>query len=271
MVVQIVSHTVLIIGAVLFVFPFLWLVSTSLKPDTQIFLFPPTLIPRPFNWRNYSRMFTYLPFTLFYWNTIYITALTVFGTFISCSLVAYSFARLRWPGRDLCFIIMLSTMMLPPQVTMIPIYLVFKYMGWIDTFKPLTVPAFFGNAFSIFLLRQFYMTIPWELDDAAKIDGCSFFQIYWRIMLPLVKPALATITIFTFQGQWNNFLGPLIYINSTEKMPLALALRLFQTMYGSEWGLLMAASTAMTLPLVITFFFCQKYFIQGITLTGLKG
>jgi multiple sugar transport system permease protein len=256
---------------IVFGFPFYWLVTTSLKVDTQLFVIPPVLFPNPINWLNYPRMFEFLPFFRFIINTGLITALVIAGILISCPLAAYSFARLRWPGRNIAFLGILATMMLPDQVTLIPQYILFKQFGWIDTWRPLWVPAFFGSAFYIFLLRQFFLTIPTELEDAAKIDGASFFTIYWKIMLPLVKPALASVIVFSFIGSWNNFLGPLIYINTPEKMPISLALRLFQTLHGAEYGLMMAASTIATLPIVILFFFTQRYFIQGIVLTGLKG
>jgi multiple sugar transport system permease protein len=227
-------------------------------------------------WENYSDALDFLPEEthkglIYVWNTVYITILSILGTLLSSSLVAYSFARLRWPGRDALFLVLLATMMLPGAVTMIPVFLIFRGLGWVDTLRPLWIPSFFGGAFSVFLLRQFFMTIPTDLEDAAKIDGCSYFGIYWRIMLPLIKPALAALTIMTFMGSWNNFMGPLIYINSPEKMPLAYALQLFQGAHSAEYGLLMAASTLVMLPVLIVFFFTQRYFIQGITLTGIKG
>ncbi|MBI4552383.1 MAG: carbohydrate ABC transporter permease [Candidatus Latescibacteria bacterium] len=268
---QIIPHIVLGIGALVFFFPFAWLVSTSLKPDHQIFVFPPVLFPHPVRWENFRLVFEYIPFFRLIGNTVLVTGLNITGTLLSCSLVAYSFARLRWPGRDTLFVVMLSTMMLPAQVTMIPIYLLFARLGWVDTFKPLWVPSLFGSAFHIFLLRQFLLTIPRELEEAALVDGAGYFNIYRTIMLPLIKPALATVAIFTFMANWNDFLHPLIYLNSLDRMTLAIGLRLLQATHGSEWGLLMAASTMMTVPVVIVFFFTQRYFIQGITLTGLKG
>jgi len=267
---RIIVQIVITLGAVIFIFPFLWLVSTSLKPEAQIFVLPPQLIPKPIQWENYTHMFKYFPFFRFFSNSVYITLMVLVGTLFSCPLVAFSFARLRWPGRDFLFIVLLSTMMLPPQVTMVPVYLIFRELRWIDSFRPLWVPSWFGSAFYVFLLRQFFLTIPRELEDAAKIDGCSFPRIYTQIMLPLIKPALATTAIFTFMGAWNDFMGPLIYINSTEKLPLSLGLRLFQTQFGGEWAMMMAASTIMVIPLVAVFIAFQRYFIQGIVLTGLK-
>jgi len=204
-------------------------------------------------------------------NSIYLVVLNVLGQILSCSLVAYAFARLKWPGRDVLFAVMLSTMMLPPQVTMIPVFLIFKHLHWYNTLKALWVPSFLGGAFFIFMLRQFMKTIPVELEDAAKIDGCGFFGVYWRIILPLMKPALAAVAIFTFMGTWNNFMGPLIYLNDQRLYPLALGLFEFKSQYGGEFGMMMAASTMMTLPVVAIFFLAQKYFIQGVTLTGMKG
>ncbi len=240
--------------------------SKTLRPDLH-----PVLL-----WRNYSDALKFLPPEYKHglkplWNTIYVTILTIVGTVLSSSLVAYSFARLRWPGRDIMFVVLLATMMIPAAVTMLPVFLIFRSLGWIDTLRPLWFPAIFGSAFNVFLLRQFFMTIPLELEDAAKIDGCGYFTIYWRIMLPLIKPALAAITIFAFMGSWNNFMGPLIYLSSPENMTLAYALQLFQGMHGGEPAMMMAASTLVMLPVLAVFFFTQRYMIQGVTLTGIKG
>lgn len=205
------------------------------------------------------------------WNTIYLTVLSIIGTILSSSLVAFSFARLRWPGRDVLFVVMLATMMIPGAVTMLPVFLIYRWLGWVDSLKPLWVASFFGNGFNIFLLRQFFLTIPNELEDAARIDGCSYLGIYWHVMLPLVKPALAALTVFTFMGTWNNFMGPLIYISSPEKMTISYALQLFQGVHGGEPSLMMAAGTLVMLPVMIVFFFSQRYMIEGVTLTGMKG
>ena len=204
-------------------------------------------------------------------NSMYLVLMNVIGQIISCSMVAYAFARLRWPGRDVVFLAVLATLMLPPQVTMVPLFLVFRTLGWYNTLRPLWVPAFFaGGAFFIFLLRQFMKGIPRELEEAALIDGCGYFGIYSRIILPLIKPALAAVGIFTFMGAWNEFMGPLIYLNDQRLYPLALGLFNFRDEYGGDFGMLMAASTIMILPVVVIFFFAQKYFIQGVTLTGMK-
>jgi ABC-type glycerol-3-phosphate transport system permease component len=189
---------------------------------------------------------------------------------LSSSLVAYSFARLRWPGRDVIFIILLSTMMLPGQVTMIPVFVIYKTLGWVDTLKPLWVSSFLGNAFFIFMLRQFFLTLPKELEESAVIDGCGYLRIFWKIMLPQVTPALIAVVIWQFMSSWNDFMGPLIYINTKEKMTLPLGLQFFQTIHGSDYALMMAASFMMTLPVIIVFFVAQRYFIEGITLTGIK-
>ncbi|SFP68329.1 carbohydrate ABC transporter permease [Caldicoprobacter faecalis] len=268
------AHLVLIAGAIIFVFPLLWLVSTSLKPDTQIFKVPPELIPRPIMWENYTRMWRHFPFLMFLKNTVLVVVLSMAGVLISAPLVAYAFARLRWPGRNFLFMILLGTMMLPGQVTMIPLYILFNKWGWVDTFYPLWVPAWFGGgAFNIFLIRQFLMTIPKELEESAVIDGASHFKIYWKIMLPLINPVLTTVAIFQFMGAWNDFMGPLIYINDQSKYTLSLGLRMFQQQTSAsqtEFGMLMAATTIMVIPVIIFFFLGQKRFIEGVIITGMK-
>jgi len=258
------------IGSLLLL-PFFWMLSTSLKGREGLFVLPPQWIPDQFRWQNYVDAVQAFPFLRYTLNTLLITGSTMLGTLLSSSIVAYSFARLRWPGRDVWFVIMLSTLMLPGQVTMIPVFILFKNLGWVDTYLPLIVPSFFGAAFSIFLLRQFFLTIPKELSDAAKIDGSPEIGIYWRIFLPLSAPALATIAIFTFMGAWNDFLGPLIYLNDPDKFTLALGLRSFQQAFGTRWNVMMACSIIVMLPTLLLFFFFQRYFIEGITLTGIKG
>jgi multiple sugar transport system permease protein len=265
-------YVLVIAGALLFVFPFYWLVTTSVKSNTQLFVFPPALLPRPIEFFHYADALKTAPLLPTYFlNTAMLTALNVVGAMFSCTLVAYAFARYKVPGSRILFGLLLATMMLPAQVTMIPVFLIFRALGWIDTFRPLWVPAFFGNAFLIFLLRQFFTSIPSELFDAAKIDGCSEFGQYWRIMLPLCKPALTTLAIFQFQWTWNDFLTPLIYINSQSKKTIALGLQDFYKTNSVEWQQLMAASTLMVLPVLLLFFFLQRYFIEGIALTGIKG
>lgn len=266
-----VLHVVVTAGAVLFAFPFYWLIITSVKSDAQLFVFPPELIPNPIELTHYSDALKAVPLPRYFGNTFYLTVLNVVGSMFSCSLVAYAFARYEVPGSRVLFGILLATMMLPHHVTMIPLFLVFRALNWVDTLRPLWVPSFFGNAFLIFLLRQFFKTLPPELFDAARIDGCSEFGQYWRITLPLSKPALTTLAIFQFQWTWNDFLGPLIYISSQSKKTLALGLQDFYKTHTVEWQQLMAASTLMVLPVILLFFFLQRYFIEGIALTGLKG
>jgi len=265
------AHTALLTIGLCFALPFYWLVVTSLKPDDQVFQMPPVWWPSPVRWDNFPRALQYVPFATYTLNTLRICALSVIGTILSCSLVAYSLARIRWPGRDWVFLSLLATMILPAQVTMVPTFTVFKWLGWIGTSLPLVVPSFFGSAFFIFLLRQFFMTIPQELSDAARIDGCSELAVYWRVVLPLARPALATVGLFTFIGAWNDFLGPLLYLNDERSYTLALGLQRFVSQHGAEWSMLMAATTVMTLPIVVIFFFAQRTFIQGVTLTGIKG
>ncbi|MBS4201915.1 carbohydrate ABC transporter permease [Bacillus sp. FJAT-49732] len=269
---QFTAHVFLILFGISFLFPFVWMLSTSLKPESQIFKWPPEWIPETFMWQNFPEALTFVPFALYFKNTLVICVLTVLGTIISSAFVAYGFARIQWRGRNIFFFLMLTTMMLPYQVVMVPLFLVFKEIGWVGTFKPLIIPAFFGtNAFFIFLLRQFFLTIPYELSDAAKIDGCSEFRIFWQIVLPLARPAIATVGLFTFMENWNDFLGPLIYLNDESKYTIALGLQQFIGQYGTQWGMLMAASTVATAPIIILFFFTQKTFIQGISTTGIKG
>jgi len=264
---------ILLGAAVAFMLPLAWMISTSLKPKEQIFVYPLIWIPDPPKWDNYAKAlnnpsFHYL---LFFGNSLYYAVLSTIGIVISCSLVAYAFARLRWWGRDLWFIITLATLMIPYPVTLIPLYLIFSKIGWINSFKPLIVPNFMGAAFFIFLLRQFFLTIPMDLSDAAKIDGAADLQIYWRIVMPLAKPALAAVALFTFLYTWNDFLGPLIYLTDGSKYTLAVGLAAFRGQYRTQWDLMMAAATVVTAPIVIVFFFAQKQFIEGITLTGIKG
>jgi len=264
-------HGVLLIGVIFMFIPLAWALSTSLKAPGDVYLFPPQWIPHPILWGNYAEAVTAIPFFQYLYNTVLITALNVIGRVFSVTLVAFAFARLRWWGRDTVFVIMLATLMLPPHVTLIPQFILFKQLNWLDTFLPLTVPAFFGGPWLTFLVRQFLLTLPRELDDAARIDGCSSFGLYWRIILPLAKPAMLIVVIFTFNNVWNEFLLPLIYLQSSEKFTLALGLRLFQGEAANSWHLLMAASLLTMLPVVALFFAAQKYFMQGIVFTGVKG
>lgn len=268
---KLIIYLIVNILAFVMLMPLFWMISTSLKPNEQVYLIPPKWIPNPIVWSNYPRAFSFAPFGLFIKNSTIIAVVCVVGVVFSSSLAGFSFAKLRWPGRDLLFFILLSTMMLPGQVTMIPIFILFKKFGWINTFYPLTIPSFFGGgAFNIFLMRQFFLTIPYELDEAARIDGASFFKIYTTIELPLSKPVITAISIFTFIAAWNEFMGPLIYLNDSSKYTIQLGLRMFQADFSADWSALMAMSIVTALPCIILFFVAQRYFIQGIVLTGLK-
>lgn len=257
------THAALVASSALVLVPFLWMLSTSLKPYDAVFLYPPQLVPNPISFGNYVEALTAIPYRLFFRNTIVITLAALVGELISSSLVAYSFARLRWWGRDVVFVLVLATMMLPQQVTLIPRFVLFRQLGWIDSFLPLIVPSFFGVPLYVFLLRQFYLGLPLDLDDAARIDGCGSFLIYWRVLLPLSRAALAVVAIFSFQYHWNDFLEPLIYLHSYRLYTVSLALQHFLCSCGSLWHLLMAASATVMAPSVVLFFVAQRYFIQG--------
>jgi multiple sugar transport system permease protein len=258
--------------SVVFLFPLFWMATTSLKTMEQAYAFPPRWIPSPIMWENYTRLFTELPFFIFSVNSVLIAVLNTVGVVFTSALCAFGFARLRARGRDFLFIVLLSTIMLPYQVILVPTFILFKQLGWIDTFLPLVVPAYFGGgAFNIFLLRQFFMTIPFELDEAAIIDGASWFTIFLRIMLPLSKPALATVAVLNFVSVWTDFFGPLIYLNSLEKMTLAVGLAFLRGQHTALLTLMMAGSMYSTVPMLIIFFLAQRYFVEGIQLSGLKG
>jgi len=272
------THVALVLLSALFVMPILWMLTTSVKPINETMTSPPRWIPSQFQFWNYgeavmygSQELGYIPFLVYARNTVIITILTVTGAVCSNALVAYSFARLKWPGRDLFFSITLATMMVPFPVLMVPTFALFRWLGWVGTFRPLWVPAFFASAFSIFLLRQFFRTIPMELSEAAKIDGASELRTFIDVIIPLAKPALAVVALFTFMGSWNDFMGPLIYLVDQKTFTLSVGLQAYQTTHGgTPWNLLMAASAMVILPIVIVFFFAQKLFIQGIATSGLK-
>lgn len=264
------TRLLLILVTFIYMLPLLWMVTTSLKANLDLYASPPKIISIPLVFENYKKATEYFPFWRYFKNSVIITTGVIVGTLFSSPLVAYSFSKINWKGRDILFYIMLSTIMLPFAVTMIPQFLIFKKLGWINTFLPLIIPSFFGNPLSIFLVRQFFMTIPDSLLDAARIDGASELQIYTRIMLPLAKPVLFLITLFTFIGAWNNYLGPLIYLTDESKYPLALGLPQFLDRYGTYWNWMMAAATISVVPTIIFFAFAQKYLIEGIKLTGLK-
>jgi ABC-type glycerol-3-phosphate transport system permease component len=272
---RILIFCVLLFGAILFTTPFLWLLSSALKEPSKIWLFPPQWIPNPVRWQNFTEALSRAPFGQYALNTLTIVAFNMAGTLLSTSLAAYAFARLRFPGRNIVFTILLSTLMLPWAVTMIPNYVIFRNLGWLDSFLPLIVPSWFaagpGCVFYIFLLRQFFRTIPKDYADAARIDGATEFGIYWRIMLPLTKPALTVVAIFSFLYHWNDFMAPLIYLTSPQNYTISLGLASFKGLYATDWHYLMAASAIAVLPVLLVFFLAQRYFLQGVVMSGLKG
>jgi multiple sugar transport system permease protein len=265
-------HLALLAIAGVSLLPLAYMVSTSLKAEGLEYEVPIRWLPDPIVWRNYAQAFTSVPTLTFLRNTLLVAGLSLIGELVSGSLAAYGFGRLRFPGRDVLFMVMLSTLMLPYFVTMIPLFVLFKTLGWTNTLLPLIVPSFFGGRpIAIFLMRQFFLTLPVELDDAAKIDGAGFFRIWWSILLPLTRPALATVAILSLVYHWNDFLAPLIYLNSSENFTLALGIRLFRDQYRTYFNLTMAYATMMTVPILTVFFLFQKYFIRGISMTGLTG
>ncbi|MFH1086781.1 MAG: carbohydrate ABC transporter permease [Chloroflexota bacterium] len=274
-------YGLLVLGSAIFFLPFWWMLITSVKPLKEVYRYPPTLFPQSFTSEPYLLAWEYLPWLLFLRNTLTIVFGCLAGTILSATLCAYGFSRLRFRGRDLVFVLLLASMMLPSQVVLIPTYLLFRQLDWLDTFKPLIIPSWFGGgAFNIFLIRQFFTSIPLDMVDAARIDGSSELGVWWRIMLPLSKPALTAVAVFTIQQHWNDFFGPLIFLNSIEKQTLSLGLRLFQGVLAgtsadyARLGLetaLMAASTVVTVPIIILFISAQQYFVEGIQMTGIKG
>jgi multiple sugar transport system permease protein len=271
---RVLLYVALLAGAVPTLLPFVWLVRSALMRDAQMFLSPPEWIPAPFQWSNFTEALTTQPFGRYFVNTLVIAVISVLGTVLTCSVAAFSFSRLRWKGRDVIFALLLSGVMLPYAVTLIPTFVMWQELDALDTIAPLTVPSWFagagGGVFNIFLLRQFFLTIPFELDEAAYIDGASPWRVFWTIVMPLSKPAIIVVTVFTFIGTWNDFLGPLLYLQSEENYTLALGLASFQSMYLTQWGYLMAASAAVIAPIIALFFVLQRYFIEGVTLTGIK-
>jgi ABC-type glycerol-3-phosphate transport system permease component len=269
-------YAIATIFAVGFMLPFAWAVFSSFKSPGDLTSYPPKLFPKVWHPENYRTVFQRVPFGRWGENTVLIAVLATVGAVFSSSLVAFSFARFRYPGRDLIFLITLSTMMLPGEVTLIPLYILFAKIGWLDSYRPLIVPSFFGGgAFLIFMMRQFFMTIPLDLDEAARIDGASFLRIYLQIVMPLSVPALATASVLTFIGNWSDFMGPFIILNSREKFTLAVGIRYFQSLADPDGvptqHLLMASSLMMTLPIIVLFFLAQRFFVRGIVMTGIKG
>ncbi len=268
-----VVYAICLLVAFTTVFPFLWMLSTSFKEPTEAVVLPPQWIPNPFTLENYQSLFTspILPFPLFFLNSVKITVLVVLGRLFICSLGAYGFARLSFPGRDVAFAVLIASLMVPDMIAIIPLYVAYAAIGWIDTHWPLIIPPIVANTFGTFLLRQFFLAIPKEFEEAALIDGASHWDIYWRIMLPLAKPALATLGIFTFMGTWNDFFHPLIYLNDTRNFTLPLGLAFFQGEFSTEYTRLMAGVMLAVLPILAVYAAAQQYFTQGITLSGIKG
>jgi multiple sugar transport system permease protein len=267
-------HVIVIALGFFYALPFLWLLSTSLKTGEQAWAVPPVWIPNPIVLRNYPDALAYIPYFQFFVNTMRIAVPSAVGAVVSNAIVAYGFSRIRWRFRDAFFFVCISTMMIPYAVTMVPVFIVFKQLGWVGTYRPLIIPSFFGAPFYIFLLRQFFLTIPLELSDAATVDGCSEFEILWRIILPLSKPALAVVALFDFMWSWNDYLGPLIYLARENQFTIAVGLAHYVGVLGQRletWTWLMAASTVTILPILVLFFLSQRTFIEGVTLTGLKG
>ncbi len=271
-------YAVATVASILFMLPFAWTVFSSLKTPSELYLFPPRWFPATPQFYNYVEVFDVAPYGRWLWNSVIVAGLATFGAVFSAAITGYSFARFRYPGRNLIFILTLSTMMLPAEVTLIPLYLLFNKIGWLDSYKPLIVPAFFGGgAFLIFMMRQFFMTIPMDLDEAARIDGASYLRIFFQILIPLSLPALATAAVITFIGDWNSFLFPYIILNTKEKFTIGIGIKYFQTVASNidsmepRENLLMAASLMMTAPIILLFFVAQRYFVRGIVMSGIKG
>jgi ABC-type glycerol-3-phosphate transport system permease component len=265
------AYVLLFLTAASMLFPFYWMVATSFKTEARVFAFPPEWIPTPPILDNYRYIFTELPFSLYVFNSLKVSLLWTLGVVLSSSLAAYAFARIRFWGREALFMITLAALMIPAQITMIPLYVIMTRIGWVDTHLPLFVPAYFASAFGIFLLRQYFLTVPQDLNDAAKIDGCSHFGIYWRIMMPLSKPVLATLALLAFMGSWNDLLGPIIYLYDGDLFTLPLALTRFRGQYYTQWAYMMAGATVSLVPILLIFLFTQQYFVRGVVLSGLKG
>lgn len=266
-----VVYILLILLAVLVLVPFFWMLSTSLKTNTAMWAFPPQWIPKPFIWSNYVKAFQSVPLFHYFLNTMIIEFFVIIGQVLSCTMVAYGFSRFRFPGREGLFLAMLGTMLIPTQVTMIPLFLLFSKLGWVNTYLPLIVPAYFGNAFYVFLMRQYMQTIPIDLDEAAKIDGANAFTILWRILLPILRPAITIVVVFSFTDVYNDFMNPLIYLNTPSKFTLAVGLENFVSSHGTQWNYLMAASTFALVPVLILYYFAQEQMIGGIASLGVKG
>ncbi len=268
-----ITYVFLVLFAITMILPFLWMISTSLKEPQAVYVFPPKWIPDPIIWASYLKVWLVVPFARFYFNSIFVALLVTAGQVLTSALAAYAFSRLTFPGRDKLFFSYLATMMIPGSVTLVPVYILMVHFRWIDSYKALIIPAIF-SAYGTFMLRQFFMGIPRDLEDAAGVDGCSLIGIFWKIVLPLSKPILATLTTFTFMASWNNFMWPLLVTESVEKKTLPIGLAYFQEVYQytqPDWALLMAGSLLVTIPIIVVFVFNQRFFVEGIKLSGIKG
>lgn len=263
-------HVFLIATSLVMIAPFLWMVSTALKGESEIYIYPPRWLPSELHWENFAHVWRTVPFGRFYINSIVVTTLITVSQVFTAALAGYAFARLEFPGRDTIFYMYLATMMVPGQVTMLPLFLIMNRLGWIDTYQGLTIP-FLTSVFATFFLRQFFSTIPRELEDAARIDGCGRLRFLWQIMLPLSRPALGAITLFIFLGHWDDYLWPLVITNSTHMRTLPIGLRFFVEESGAQYHYMMAASLIALAPVLVLFFLAQRQLIEGIALTGLKG
>ncbi len=267
---QVVARIVLIVGAVFFLSPLYWMVITAFKETLELSTFPPTLLPTLWRWQNFLDALNQIPFWKYLWNTVVITFFSTLGAVLSNTLIAYGFSRINWIGRDLVFSVVVATIFIPFPATLLPLFIVFAKLHWINTFLPLIVPTFFGNSFYIFLLRQFMSQIPLEISEAARVDGASEWQIFWRLILPLSRPAIAVVALFSSIAAWNNFLGPLIYLQNDDLYPLSIGLQSFRSLHDVQWNLLMAASTLVVLPVILVFLFFQRAFIEGITVGSIR-
>lgn len=267
---RILAYLIVTLGAVIMVAPFLWMLSTAFKGGGNIFDYPPTWIPDPVTYEHFREVWTVVPFGRYLFNSLFIAVCVTLGEVLTSALAAYAFARLRFPGRDAIFLMYLATLMIPGQVTIIPNFILMRYLGWINTYEGLIIPTAF-TAFGTFLLRQYFLSIPRELEEAARVDGASYFQVWWRIIMPLASPAIATLGVFSFMGAWNSFLWPFIMVSTSDMRTLTVALRSLQSEYGTEWGMMMAGSLIAMLPMLVIFLFAQRYFVRGIATTGFGG
>jgi multiple sugar transport system permease protein len=268
---RIVRYLLLVAGGLFMLMPFVWMLSSSLKDQGAIFAYPPTLIPAAPRWENFREILDVVPFGRYFGNSTLIAVLSVIGQLLSCSMAAFAWARIPFAGRELFFMTLMAALIIPPQVTLVPLFIMMNQVGWIDTYYPLILPFWLGGAFGTFLLRQFFLGIPRDLEDAAKLDGAGPWRIYWSIYLPLCKPALATVAIFTFLLQWNELLRPLIFLSSPDKLPLTVGLAALRSQYSTSWNLIMAGALISIIPMLILFVFAQRYFVRGVAASGLKG